>query len=1009
MSLVRCLLSNRSSINSLIISNLSRPLTSKSDSNKIHVLDGTSFSSNFSRSHYCGELDTKDDGRNVSLCGWVQKTRFKNFLLLRDIQGIVQVVFDDEFLNQGSNRKIVEKLNEESVLSIRGLVRRRPQGQENPKMKTGFVEVKCDSIEILNESRPQLPFEISDFNRPNETIRLKYRYLDLRFKELQQNIILRSNFVQKVREFMKTQNFLDIETPTLFRRTPGGAREFIVPTNKSGQFYCLTQSPQQFKQLLMVAGFERYYQVARCYRDENSKPERQPEFTQIDIEMSFINEKDIMNLIENLVHSCWPFESKPQIPFERMKFDEAFNSYGVDKPDIRFDFKIKNLTSLTTKLKQTGLSRLDNLIKNNSGFNLLAIKIPKENNLISLKQIEKTYKKIFEVTNFLNSSIKETFSFMALRDNESSSLVKFLTQEFSDQIRREMNLGENETLILLGSSCKNKSLEILGKLRLSLADMIDEKNKEINGDKAVLLRDPKIFKFLWVVDFPLFTMNEETGQFESTHHPFTAPINEHLHLVKESRDLENVIGLHYDLVLNGSEVAGGSIRIHNSDLQRHVLENILKEDTSQLEHLIEALSYGAPPHGGIAIGLDRFTAILCGTQNIRNVIAFPKNQAGRDLMSSAPSSVSQEELDFYKIKSVDEKNENKYIAFYQNQQQQQHIIQKIDPKVTLHNSEQKAWTKTPSKRPIEKDADDVFSAQYKAIIDLAIASGPLMSDLFHAMSQTEKEFTQKNIKSFHQDLFYKVAIQNCIKLIGFKINSKEDIDLYTELVTKAIEDAHENAYLNYGGEKIENEKNPKFLGINLDTGFRLHVYAKTIKDRTTKRLNLIKSIGVKDWGASSRSKGGNVRAKGKTRSSSAGLQFPVGRIHRLLRKGDYDERVGAGAPDYLTAVLEYLICSNSRIGFDTSDLAVEMSKINLSWKVIDLKNECKRLKISYSGKKNELVKRLNEYMKKNSSEVVEEVQKSLAEEESVELVDVEIAVPTINNEFNEMEVQDEKN
>lgn len=650
MSLYRCLgnllkpcLSNKININRYL-SSQTGDITFDSHSHQ----NNFGLNKNLSRTHYCGELNSSFEGQNVSLCGWVQKTRFNSFLILRDVKGIVQIVFDKHFLENQGNKNLIEKLNEESVLCIKGIVRRRPEGQENAKMKTGSIEVICDSLEVLNECCSKLPFEISDFNRPNELVRLKYRYLDLRFSQLKENLILRSNFVQKARQFLNEKNFIDIETPTLFRRTPGGAREFIVPTNKPGQFYCLTQSPQQFKQLLMVAGFERYYQVARCYRDETFKPDRQPEFTQIDIEMSFVTDEDIISLIENLIYYCWPFEKKPQIPFNRMKFQEAMDSYGADKPDVRFGLKINNMTHILTKENKSGINRIDDLSEK-ADFNIQCIKIPKEFGILSSKEIEKIYKQTFDGTNFVDGNIKENFTFLARKNHDGTNLAKFLNQDFINSLIKEMDIEKDDTLVLLCSTNKNKSLEIMGKTRLSLADKIDEKNLESFGNRAVLLRDDKIFNFVWVVDFPLFTWNEEKNQWKSTHHPFTAPINQHLNMVKESRNLESIIGLHYDLVLNGNEVAGGSIRIHNSDLQRHVLENVLKEETTKLNHLIEALSYGAPPHGGVAIGLDRLMAILCGTHNIRNVIAFPKNQAGRDLMGSAPSNVPQEELDYYNI------------------------------------------------------------------------------------------------------------------------------------------------------------------------------------------------------------------------------------------------------------------------------------------------------------------------------------------------------------------------
>jgi aspartyl-tRNA synthetase len=611
------------------------------------------------RSHYCGNLNLENEGQHVFLTGWVQTRRGTNFLLLRDLHGIVQVYFNDEFLKNSLNSYLIKKLNDESVIAVRGLVRRRPKGQENPKMSTGTIEILCNEIELLNSSKTQLPFTISDFNKPNETIRLKYRYLDLRFREMQQNLIMRSNFVHKVRDFMRQNGFLDIETPTLFRRTPGGSREFIVPTKDSGQFYCLTQSPQQFKQLLMISGLDKYYQVARCYRDEGTKPDRQPEFTQIDIEMSFVNEKDIMNLIENLLDKCWPLEDqnqKPKLPIHRMKFEEAIGSYGVDKPDLRFDMKLNNLSNLIKNRSLTGVSRIDSHL-NHEKLNFIAMKIPKnyhQNSLLTLNEVEKIYKEIFSGINFLNQEDKGKFTFLLLKnDQEGNNIAKYLDKNLRQDIFNELSYEKDDFVVLLASTNRMKSLEIMGKLRLDLADSIDKKvNNNDKNTNLTLLRDPKLFKFLWVIDFPLFTVNDETGQLESSHHPFTAPIPEHLEWVKEKKNLESVIGLHYDLVMNGCEIAGGSIRVHNADLQKHILKNILNESTDQLNHLIEALEYGAPPHGGIAIGLDRFVALMCGEPNIRNVIAFPKAPSGKDLMGSAPNSVSQEELDYYKIKPV---------------------------------------------------------------------------------------------------------------------------------------------------------------------------------------------------------------------------------------------------------------------------------------------------------------------------------------------------------------------
>ena len=397
----------------------------------------------------------------------------------------------------------------------------------------------------------------------------------------------------------------------------------------------------------------RYYQVARCYRDESTKPDRQPEFTQIDIEMSFIDENDIINLIESLVKASWPFEdTQPVIPFERVKFKDAMRFYGIDKPDLRFDMKFSELTNLFKNTK-TNVEKLD-LITESETFKMFAFKLPLNHGDLEANKIEKEYKELFKNTffNSVDSETKDSFVFMVLKNQKDGNRIsKFLNSDIRSKIFEELEVS-GETVVLLGSKNETKLLEIFGKLRLRLADVLDEAKQP--GEK--LLRDPKEFRFLWVIDFPLFTMNEETNKLESSHHPFTAPIKEHIGLLKDLKNLESIIGLHYDLVLNGNEIAGGSIRIHDSNLQRHVLEKVLEENAEQLEHLLKALGYGAPPHGGIALGLDRFIAVLCGTKNIRDVIAFPKAHSGRDLMSNAPASVPQSELDYYNIKCVENKD-----------------------------------------------------------------------------------------------------------------------------------------------------------------------------------------------------------------------------------------------------------------------------------------------------------------------------------------------------------------
>lgn len=540
-------------------------------------------------------------------------------------------------------------------------MRKRPDTQVNSAMKTGHIELDAKQVEVLNLANAKLPFTISEHNRANETIRMQYRYLDLRFSDMQKNLTLRSDFINACRQYLNKNQFLDIETPTLFRRTPGGAREFIVPTNKGDTFYCLTQSPQQFKQLLMVAGFDKYYQVARCYRDESTKPDRQPEFTQLDIEMSFIDEKDCHSLIESMLKASWPYQPALQTPFRRMKFSDAMTGYGNDKPDLRFGMKFSDVTNFL-KVNLTDVTRLES-IKEKKDFKAYAFKIEASTGIesaASFKTIEKEFQQLCKnaFTNIPDKFDKEKLVFMSFNVSNGTKISKHMNNSLKTELAKSaLNANDGDTIVLLAwEDNEPKLLEILGKLRLNLANLIDKHNLEKNP-KSKLLRDPKEFQFLWVVDFPLFSRNEETNELESTHHPFTAPIKEHEILVEEGRDLESVTGQHYDLVLNGEEVAGGSIRIHNSKFQRHLLEKCLNEDAKQLEHLLESFEYGAPPHGGIALGLDRLIALMAGTENIRNVIAFPKAQSGRDIMSKAPAAVPKAELDYYGIKCIENEQE----------------------------------------------------------------------------------------------------------------------------------------------------------------------------------------------------------------------------------------------------------------------------------------------------------------------------------------------------------------
>ncbi|XP_036297825.1 aspartate--tRNA ligase, mitochondrial isoform X1 [Pipistrellus kuhlii] len=587
-------------------------------------------SSFVARTNTCGELRSLHLGQEVTLCGWIQYRRQNIFLVLRDFQGLVQVLIPQDE-SAASVKKILCEAPVESVVQVSGTVVSRPPGQENPKMPTGEIEVKVKTAELLNPCK-KLPFEVKDFMKKTEALRLQYRYLDLRSSQMQYNLRLRSQMVMKMREYLcNLHGFVDVETPTLFKRTPGGAKEFVVPSREPGKFYSLPQSPQQFKQLLMVGGLDRYFQVARCYRDEGSKPDRQPEFTQIDIEMSFVDQTGIRSLIEGLLQYSWPRDKAPVgVPFPSMTFAEALATYGTDKPDTRFGMKIVDISDV---FRNTEVGFLQDALSKPQGT-VKAICIPEGAKYLKRKDIESIRK--FAADHFDQEVLPV---FLKANRNWNSPVAKLVMEEQGPGLLRRME-NQEEDMVLLTAGEHKRACTLLGKLRLECADLLEA--------RGVLLRDPALFSFLWVVDFPLFLPKEENpGELESAHHPFTAPHPGDIHLLHT--EPEKVRSQHYDLVLNGSEIGGGSVRIHDAQLQRYILETLLKEDVKLLSHLLQALDHGAPPHGGIALGLDRLICLVTGAPSIRDVIAFPKSFRGQDLMSNAPDFIPPEDLKPYHI------------------------------------------------------------------------------------------------------------------------------------------------------------------------------------------------------------------------------------------------------------------------------------------------------------------------------------------------------------------------
>jgi len=571
------------------------------------------------RSHNCGELRISDVGNNVKLSGWVQKIRNKGFLVwidLRDRYGITQLIINSE----KSSKEVIDSVKNvgrEFVIQVEGEVIKREAINKN--ISTGEIEILVSKINVLNPSIIP-PFTIEDETDGGEELRMKYRYLDLRRSVLKDNIIFRNDLTFEVRKYLKAQGFIDIETPYLIKSTPEGARDFIVPSRiNSGEFYALPQSPQTFKQLLMVSGFDKYVQIVRCFRDEDLRADRQPEFTQIDCEMSFVDQEDVLNTFEGLVQSlfksCIDFSLEK---FDRISYKDAMEFYGSDKPDTRFDMKFLNLSE---KAKGNDFKIFDSS-ESIYGFNI------ENGESFSRKEID-------YYTDWVKRPQIGALGLIWIKHNQDGSVKSSVDKFYSaDELKSITNSNPGDLTFII-SGDKKKTLTQLGALRIHVAEKLG-------------LRDKNKFKALWVTDFPMFEWDEDSKRYHAMHHPFTSPVDNTI-----EKDPGATLANAYDLVINGNEIGGGSIRIHDQKLQEEVFSILgfsKKEAFDQFGFLLNAFNYGAPPHGGIAFGLDRLAAVMKGEESIRDYIAFPKNNSGRDVMIDSPSSIDKDQLDDLNIK-----------------------------------------------------------------------------------------------------------------------------------------------------------------------------------------------------------------------------------------------------------------------------------------------------------------------------------------------------------------------
>jgi aspartyl-tRNA synthetase len=590
------------------------------------------------RTHNCNELRKDHIGQTATIIGWVNTKRDHHgviFIDIRDREGITQSVFRSE--ENAEAAKISHGLRQEDIVRVTGIVSERPEieGQStvNPNIETGEIELVANALEVINRSEV-LPFQL-DKELSNEDLRLKHRYLDLRRERMSRNLKIRHRVAKSCRDFLDEADFLEIETPILSKSTPEGARDFLVPSRLNpGKFYALPQAPQQYKQLLQVAGVEKYFQIARCFRDEDLRADRQPEFTQVDIEASFITTEDIIGLIEGLLSRCFTesINTSINLPFPRMTYKEALERFGSDKPDTRFGMELIGLNEVFSKSEFkvfSGAIKDGGEVKAINAKNFACVTTGQMNHLTETAQLHGA----------------KGLAFIKVEDGEwKSPIVKFFSEEEKASLTEAMSIEEGD-LILFGAGDWQTVCEVLGRIRLECSQYLE------------LTKDNDSLNFLWVTEFPLLAIDNETGKWNAVHHPFTRPKAEDQHLLDDESKFGDIRAEAYDVVLNGNEIGGGSIRIHESSLQSKMFSALgINEDQAKQEfgHLLDAFSFGAPPHGGVALGFDRLVMLIAGEESIREVIAFPKNNRGIDLMSSSPSSVDFKQLREIYIKSTKE-------------------------------------------------------------------------------------------------------------------------------------------------------------------------------------------------------------------------------------------------------------------------------------------------------------------------------------------------------------------